>query len=77
MSTIKNLSVSENINSDASPNKGIAGKLIRPFLLVVMLTGFTILLTSCWVGGRGYGYHNHRHDRQNVGFEHHDNNDRH
>ena len=66
MSTINIIPESENLIYEASAHKFGKSKIIRLILLAYVMITFTIILTSCLVEGRGYGYHHHGHDRHDV-----------
>ncbi len=70
MSTIKIIPESDNIINDSSPNMTGKGKIIRIILMAYVLITFTILLSSCLVEGRGWGWHHHGHDRGHIVDEH-------
>jgi len=66
-------------SKDESPKKEKTSKFFRLICVCFLLTSFTFLVSSCMVrgGGYGYGYHDHRGDRQGVVVEHHDYNNHH
>ncbi len=50
--------------------------LLRPFLVLLMFISITLFVTSCMVGVRGYGYHDHRYDHQGFVDQHRNGDDR-
>ncbi len=52
-------------------------KFLRLIFIILMVAGFTMLVSSCMVRGGGYGYHDHRGYQRGVVVEHHDYNNHH